>query len=82
MSYAAFSLVFLVVALLPAALVVVRGRATVRWWLAVLLTMGALVVLTIVFDSLMVSVDLFAYDQARALGIDVLLSPLEDLAWS
>ena len=43
--------------------------------------MAALVVLTVVFDSLMVSVDLFAYDQARSLGIDVVLTPVEDLAW-
>ena len=81
MSYAAFSLVFLAVALLPGAVVLLRRPASGRWWLAVLLSMAALVVLTVVFDSLMVSVDLFAYDQARALGIDVLLTPLEDLAW-
>jgi lycopene cyclase domain-containing protein len=83
-SYAAFSLVFLAVSLVPAGLVLVRRTARApgtTWWRSVLVTMMALVVLTVIFDSLMVSVDLFTYDQARSLGIDVVLTPLEDLAW-
>ena len=43
--------------------------------------MAGLLALTVVFDSLMVSVGLFRYDQSRSLGIDVLLTPAEDLAW-
>ena len=81
MSYAAFSLVFLVVSFVPAGFVLARRTTGARWWRAVLVATAALVALTIVFDSLMVSVDLFTYDQARSLGIDVVLTPLEDLAW-
>ena len=81
MSYLSFSLLFLVAASVPAVLAVVARRTTGRWWLAVLVTAAALVALTVVFDSLMVSVDLFRYDQTRSLGVDVLLAPLEDLAW-
>lgn len=81
MSYLAFSLLFVAAALLPVVGAVVRGRTGRSWWLSVAVAMAALVVLTVVFDSLMVSVDLFRYDQSRTLGVDVLLAPLEDLTW-
>ena len=93
MSYLVFSLLFVAAALVPAVVAVLAGRTVLpgrtvlagragrRWWVAVLLAMAALVVLTIVFDSLMVAVGLFRYDQTRALGIDVGLAPLEDLTW-
>ena len=81
MSYLTFSLVFVAAALVPALLAVLTQRTGRRWWLAVLLAMAALVVLTIVFDSLMVAVGLFRYDQTRSLGVDVWLTPVEDLTW-
>lgn len=81
MSYLAFSLLFVAATLLPVAGAVLSRRTGRVWWQAVAVAMAALLVLTVVFDSLMVRVDLFRYDQSRALGIDVLLAPVEDLAW-
>ena len=40
-----------------------------------------LLLLTVVFDSLMIAVDLFRYDEAQLLGWSVGLAPIEDLAW-
>lgn len=81
MNYAAFSLLFLAAALLPAVVVAVRRLRHRPWWLAVLVTAAVLLVLTVVFDSLMVAGGLFHYDQERSLHVDVGLTPLEDLAW-
>lgn len=81
MSYLAFSLLFVALALVPVAGAMVRQRTGRRWWRAVLFSMVVLLVLTVIFDSLMVHVDLFRYDQSRSLGLDVLLTPVEDLAW-
>lgn len=81
MSYLVFSLLFVAATLLPVAGATLTGRTGRTWWLSVAGAMAALVVLTVVFDSLMVSVDLFRYDASRTLGIDVLLAPLEDLTW-
>jgi lycopene cyclase domain-containing protein len=80
-SYLVFSLLFVALALVPVAGAVVRQRTGRRWWRAVAFSMVVLLVLTVIFDSLMVHVDLFRYDQSRSLGLDVLLTPVEDLAW-
>jgi lycopene cyclase domain-containing protein len=40
-----------------------------------------LLVLTAVFDSVMIAADLFRYDDSALLGVHVLRVPLEDLAW-
>jgi lycopene cyclase domain-containing protein len=42
---------------------------------------GVLLVLTAVFDSLMIAADLFRFDESRLLGWHVGLAPVEDLAW-
>ncbi len=81
MSYLVFSLLFVAATLVPVTAAVLLGRAGRRWWAAVAFTAAVLLVLTVIFDSLMVSVDLFRYDQTRSLGVDVLLTPIEDLAW-
>jgi hypothetical protein len=39
------------------------------------------VLLTAVFDSVMIAADLFRYRQAALWGPRVLLTPVEDLAW-
>jgi lycopene cyclase domain-containing protein len=61
-------------------LAVVRGLGT-RWWATTGLTALVLVVLTVVFDSLMIAADLFVYGDDALLGVRVWLTPLEDLAW-
>jgi lycopene cyclase domain-containing protein len=81
MSYAALALLFLVVpvVLVVAAAVVVRPDR--RWWTATAAVLGVLLVLTAVFDSLMIAVDLFRFDEDRLLGPHIGKAPVEDFAW-
>ncbi|HKU35285.1 MAG TPA: prenyltransferase [Paenarthrobacter sp.] len=66
-----------------------RGAAAVRTtagptsthWRAVGLTFAALAVLTAVFDSVMIGMDLFHYDDAHLLGAKIGLAPIEDFAY-
>ena len=64
-----------------AVLASVRCRLSGRWWLDTGITIGALVVLTVVFDSLMIQADLFRFDEDSLLGARVWHAPVEDLAW-
>ncbi|MEE6281343.1 lycopene cyclase domain-containing protein [Georgenia sunbinii] len=79
MSYLGLALAFL----LPSALVsvVAARRARGRWWLTTALTLAVLLVLTVVFDSVMIWADLFRYDESQLAGVTLLLAPVEDLAW-
>ena len=52
-----------------------------RWWLSTILVGLLLLVLTAVFDTLMIVADLFRYDESALLGPRVLLVPVEDFAW-
>ena len=58
-----------------------RRRPDRRWWLATAATALALVLLTVIFDNLMIAADLFRFDEAQLSGIRIGLAPLEDLAW-
>ncbi|GEA85376.1 hypothetical protein CWIS_11480 [Cellulomonas sp. A375-1] len=58
-----------------------RGRPRAHLLAVVALTALVLGVLTVVFDSVMVTTDLFRYDEAALLGWRVLRAPVEDLAW-
>ncbi|MCR6492869.1 lycopene cyclase domain-containing protein [Cellulomonas sp. P24] len=58
-----------------------RGRTDRRWWATTALTAGALVVLTVVFDTWMIAADLFRYDESALTGLRIGLTPVEDLAW-
>lgn len=59
-----------------------RRRAERRGhWRSVGLAALALLVLTAVFDSLMIGLDLFHYDEGGILGVRVGLAPLEDFAY-
>lgn len=81
MTYATLAVPFvgLAAAVLVVAAVVRRpGR---RWWTATGLTLPALLVLTAVFDNVMIAADLFRYDDAITSGLRVGLAPLEDFAW-
>ncbi|MFJ4171045.1 prenyltransferase [Paenarthrobacter sp. NPDC089714] len=50
-------------------------------WRAVGLAFAALAVLTAVFDSVMIGMELFHYDEAHLLGAKIGLAPLEDFAY-
>ncbi|GIG20460.1 hypothetical protein Cch01nite_11840 [Cellulomonas chitinilytica] len=75
----------LVVLAAAAVLAVVGARAArlrgTPFGVPVVVTLAVLVVLTVVFDSVMIGADLFRYDPATLLGAQVWRAPVEDLAW-
>lgn len=81
MSYAQLNLVFLAVVAVVALVLSRRAGVGPRWWQAVALVVAVLAVLTVVFDSLMIMADLFRYDDDLMIGLDLWLTPVEDLAW-
>jgi lycopene cyclase domain-containing protein len=81
MSYALLAMLFLVVSAVPAVTATLTGRLTPSWWRATAAVAVVLVVLTAVFDSIMISLDLFRYDTAALLGLRVARVPIEDFAW-
>lgn len=81
MSYAALAGLFLIGPVLITALAVVRHRPGRRWWTATGGTIAALLVMTVVTDSLMIAADLFRFEESLLLGWRIGLAPVEDLAW-
>ncbi|GAA1128296.1 lycopene cyclase domain-containing protein [Citricoccus alkalitolerans] len=81
MTYLALALLFLVVPLAVAGYASWRLRLGRRWWTATGLTVVVLVVLTAVFDNLMIAADLFRYNEELLTGWRVGLAPVEDLIW-
>jgi lycopene cyclase domain-containing protein len=80
MSYWALNAVFLaVVAVVAAAAVIARRSPS---WRAVGLTGAAVLVLTAMFDNVMIAVGLFSYNPARISGAFFGLAPLEDFAYA
>ncbi|HMR49204.1 MAG TPA: prenyltransferase [Arachnia sp.] len=81
MTYAVLSAGFVIVAVLLGAWMAGRsGRPGVRWG-AIALTAGALLVLTAVFDNIMIRLDLFTYAPEHISGVAIGLAPLEDFAY-
>jgi lycopene cyclase domain-containing protein len=80
-TYGALGCVVVAVAAAVALACAVRVRPPARWWGRVALVALALVVLTTVFDSLMIAADLYRYDEATLSGVRIGLTPVEDLAW-
>lgn len=81
MSYLGLATVFVGVTLPVLAIAIVTRRPSARWWAAVGLTAASLMVLTAVFDSIMIAADLFRFDESALTGIHVWLAPIEDFAW-
>jgi lycopene cyclase domain-containing protein len=80
-TYALLALLFAVVAAVPAVTATLTGRLASSWWRTTATVALVLVVLTAVFDSIMISFDLFRYDTAALLGLRVARVPIEDFAW-
>jgi len=86
MTYAWLSLIFVAVAaaVLLAALLA-RGasrRALVaRWWLPVLMSGTVVMILTAVFDNVMIRSGLMAYSSSVTSGLLIGVAPLEDFAY-
>lgn len=81
MTYAGLAVCFLAAAAFVLVAAAVLRRPDRRWWLATAATALALVLLTVIFDNLMIAADLFRFDEAQLSGIQIGLAPLEDLAW-
>ena len=81
MTYAGLAVPFLTVAVTLLVVGATVRRPGRSWWLATGLTLVSLLVLTIVFDNLMIAVDLFRYESDQTSGLTVGLAPVEDLAW-
>lgn len=81
MTYLGLDALVLTLAAVVGIVAVRRGRTDRRWWATTALTAGALVVLTVVFDTWMIAADLFRYDESALTGLRIGLTPVEDLAW-
>jgi lycopene cyclase domain-containing protein len=81
MSYVALSGVFLAFTAAVAAVATWRRGLGRRWWAATGATIAVLMVLTIVFDNVMIAADLFRYNEESLAGWHVGLAPVEDLIW-
>lgn len=62
--------------------VLLRHRGRRLPWLAVLVSVIAVSVLTVVFDNLMIAMDLFDYGDGTITGARIGLMPVEDFAYS
>jgi len=81
MTYLGLDLLYMAAATVVGVVAARRGRIDRHWWATTALTAGALVVLTVVFDTWMIAADLFRYDDAALIGLRIGLTPVEDLAW-
>lgn len=59
-----------------------RGRTVGPWLLAVGVTLVVLLVMTAVFDNVMIGVGLVGYDPALISGAKIGIAPLEDFAYA
>lgn len=80
MTYLGLALVVTALCAIPALVLTLRRHLGRAWWTTTALVLAALVVLTLVFDNLMIAVDLYRYGE----GVSVAKiggAPVEDLAW-
>jgi len=81
MSYLALNTVFLVVAAAAAAAALLLRPRTRALYAAAGLALAAVLILTAVFDNIMIGVGLVAYEPALISGIFVGIAPVEDFAY-
>ena len=80
MTYWALNAIFLAVVAAVAIAAVLTKRAP--RWTAVAITLGIVLVLTAVFDNIMIGVGLVGYNEALISGAFVGIAPLEDFAYA
>jgi lycopene cyclase domain-containing protein len=80
-SYLGLNTIFLGLAVLAAAVALWRRPASRRLYVASGLALVAVLVLTAVFDNIMIGVGLVAYDAALISGVFVGIAPVEDFAY-
>ncbi|MFF1573060.1 lycopene cyclase domain-containing protein [Leifsonia sp. NPDC058292] len=85
MTYLVLSLVFLVVAAAVLGVALWRApdarRLVGRWWPSVLIAAVVIIVLTAVFDNLMIGSGLIRYSDDRVSGLRIGAVPIEDFAY-
>ncbi|WP_199182396.1 lycopene cyclase domain-containing protein [Cryobacterium sp. Y11] len=81
MTYLLVNAVFLTIAALVAVAAGVRGQISRRCVPAVALALALTLLLTAVFDNLMIAAGLFSYDPQHISGLFVGLAPIEDFAY-
>ncbi|ASN18590.1 prenyltransferase [Arthrobacter sp. YN] len=84
MTYLWLALAFIAAAVIAGVIFARQGAQpgeTGKHWKAVGLAFAALAVLTAVFDSVMIGMELFHYDASHILGLKVGLAPIEDFAY-
>jgi lycopene cyclase domain-containing protein len=81
MTYLLLNTVFLGVAALVALLAAVRHRLSRSLVGAIALALAVVLVLTAVFDSVIIGSGLVAYDESNISGLMIGLAPIEDFAY-
>ena len=81
MTYLILNALFLAVAVAIAAVALARRLISGRFMLAVTLALALTLLLTAVFDNLMIGAGLFSYDPEHISGLFVGLAPIEDFAY-
>ena len=81
MNYWTLNAIFLAVVALVAIGAAVRIRST-RPWVAIAITLGVLLVMTAVFDNVMIGVGLVGYEPSLISGAFIGIAPLEDFAYA
>lgn len=81
MNYLTLNAVFLAVVAVIGVFAVLRVKPRFPW-AAVLLTLGVVLVMTAVFDNVMIAVGLVGYDRELISGIFIGIAPIEDFAYA
>lgn len=85
MTYTALDALFVVAAALVLTVAIVRSddraRLVRRWWPAITIAGMILIVLTAVFDGLMIGSGLMSYGHSTTSGVRIGLVPVEDFAY-
>ena len=81
MNYSVLSVIVVLTAGAVALVCAVRVRPPARWWAGIAVVAAVLVVLTAVFDSVMILADLYRYQEATLSGLRIGAAPVEDFAW-
>jgi lycopene cyclase domain-containing protein len=80
MTYWLLDAIFLAIVAVVAILALVTRRSP--RWIAVLISAGILLVLTAIFDNVMIGIGLVGYDRALISGVFIGRAPLEDFAYT
>lgn len=85
-TYPVMAITFLAIALAVAAIALAsaglrRSALARRWWLPATIAFVVVAVLTAVFDSTLIAVDVMRYDESLLSGIHLGLAPIEDFAY-